>query len=57
MKKILYNIAASFILPLIILGAVIYIILQILQLLFRTINLQLEKGMRWIDRNITPNIR
>ena len=57
MKKILYTILACFLMPFILVGAVIYAILYVLQLLFRTINLQFEKGMRWIDKNITPNIR
>lgn len=57
MKKILYTILVCFLMPFILVGAVIYAILCVLQLLFRTINLQFEKGMMWIDKNITPNIR
>lgn len=57
MKKFLYTILACFLMPFILVGAVIYAILYVLQLLFRAINLQFEKGMRWIDKNITPNIR
>ena len=57
MKKFLYTILASFLIPFILIGAMIYGLLYVLQLLFRTINLQFEKGMRWIDRNITPNLR
>jgi hypothetical protein len=57
MKKFLCNIAASFLLPIIFIGSGIYGVLYVLQLLFRTINLQFEKGLRWVDKNITPNIR
>ena len=57
MKKFLYTILGCFLMPFILVGAVIYAILCILQLLFRTINLQFEKGMQWVDKNITPNIR
>ena len=57
MKKFLYTILACFLMPFILVGAVIYAILCILQLLFRTINLQFEMGMQWVDKNITPNIR
>ena len=57
MKKILYTILACILIPFILVGAVIYTILYVLQLLFRTINLQFEKGMSWIDKNITQNIR
>ena len=57
MKNFLCTITASFLIPIIFIGALIYAVLYVLQLIFRTINLQLEKGMRWVDRNITPNIR
>lgn len=57
MKSFLYTIMACFLIPIILVGALIYSVLYVLQLLFRTINLQFEKGMRWIDKNITPNIR
>lgn len=56
MKKFLYTIIASFLIPVVFIGAVIYAILYVLQLLFRTILLQFDKGMTWIDKNITPNI-
>ena len=56
MKKLIYTILAGFLLPIIFVGAVIYGVAYVLQLLFRTINLQLEKGMRWVDKNITPNL-
>lgn len=57
MKKILYTIIACFLAPFILVGAVIYGLLYVLSLLLATIAQQLEKGMRWIDKNITPNIR
>lgn len=57
MKGLLYTVLACILLPFILVGALIYGLLYVLQLLFRTINLQFEKGMRWIDKNITPNIR
>ena len=57
MKNFLYTTTACLLTPIILVGALIYAVLYVLQLLFRTINLQLEKGMRWVDRNITPNIR
>ena len=56
MKKFLYTIAACIILPLSLVGAVIYCIAYVLQLLCRTINIGLDKGMRWVDKNITPNL-
>ena len=57
MKGLLYTVLACILIPFILVGALIYGLLYVLQLLFRTINLQFEKGMRWIDKNITPNIR
>lgn len=57
MKNFLYTLLACVLMPIILVGAVVYGTLYVLQLLFRTINLYLEKGMRWIDRNITPNIK
>ena len=57
MKGYLYLIAAILISPIVVVGAIIYGMLYALQLLSRTINLQLEKCMNWIDRNITKNIR
>ena len=57
MKKFLYKIIACFLIPFIFIGAAIYVILYVLQLLFRTILLQFDKGMTWIDENITQNIK
>lgn len=57
MKKFLYTMAAMFIIPIVLIGAILYDVSYILQLLFRTIILYLEKGMTWVDRNITQNIR
>lgn len=57
MKKFLCTIIAALLIPIIFVGILIYVVLYVLQLLCRTINLQLEKGMRWVDKNITPNIR
>ena len=56
MKKFWYTILACFIMPFAILGAIIYSILHLLQLLFRTINIILEKAMNWVDKHITINI-
>lgn len=56
MKRFLYTIAAIFIFPIVLICAVIYSILYILQLLIRIILIQFDKGMRWIDKNITQNI-
>ena len=57
MKKFLYTILACFILPLVIISVIVYGILYLIQLCCRTINIYLEKGMKWIDKNITPNIQ
>lgn len=57
MKRFLYNMAAMFIIPIVLIGAILYGILYVLQLLFRTIILYLDKGMTWVDRNITQNMR
>lgn len=56
-KRFLYFMAAILIMPIVITGAVIYGVLYVLQLLFRIIVLQLEKGMHWVDKNITENIK
>ena len=56
MKKLIYTILAGFLLPIIFVGVLIYGVAYVLQLFFRTVNLQLEKGMRWVDKNITPNL-
>ena len=57
MKRFLYTMAAIFIIPIVLIGAILYGVLYVLQLLFRTIILYLDKGMAWIDRHITQNIR
>lgn len=57
MKRFLYNMVAMFIIPIVLIGAILYGVSYILQLLFRTIILYLEKGMTWVDRNITQNMR
>lgn len=57
MKRFLYNMAAMFIIPIVLIGAILYGVLYVLQLLFRTIILYFEKGMTWVDRNITRNMR
>lgn len=57
MKKILYTIFAAFIMPIVLLGAIIYLILYLLQLLFRTILTFLDMAMDWVDKNITVNIK
>lgn len=56
MKKFLYTIAAMFIIPIVLIGAIIYVVSYVLQLLFRTIILYLEKGAKWVDKNITQNM-
>lgn len=56
MKNFLYSLIAIVIFPIICIAMVIYGLLYVLQLLFRTINLWIESGMRWVDRNITPNL-
>ena len=57
MKRFLYTIIACFILPMIFLGAIVYGVLYLIQLCCRTINIYLERGMRWIDKNITSNLQ
>ena len=57
MKRFLYTMAAMFIIPIVLIGAILYGVLYVLQLLFRTIILYLDKGMTWVDRNITQNMR
>ena len=57
MKKVLYNLLAALLLPIIWVSAIIYVISSVLELLFRTINLGFKYGMLWIDQNITPNIQ
>lgn len=57
MKESLYIMAGFLILPIILVGAIIYAVSYVLQLLFRTIILYLDKGMTWVDKNITQNMR
>ena len=56
-KGFLYGMLAFSLTPLIVVGAVIYAVLSVLELLFRTINLGFKYVVLWIDQNITPNIR
>ena len=56
MKSFLYTILSCFILPIVIISIIIYGILYLIQLCCRTINIYIEKGMNWIDKNITPNL-
>lgn len=57
MKRFLCTMAAMFIIPIVLIGAILYGVSYVLQLLFRTIILYLDKGMTWVDRNITQNMR
>ena len=57
MKKFWYIILATFIMPFAIIGVIIYYIFHLLELLFRTINIFLEKAMNWVDKHITENIK
>ena len=56
MKKFLYTFLACFIFPITIMCAILYGFLYLIQLLCRTINIYLEKGMRYIDKHITSNL-
>ena len=56
-KGFLYGMLAFSLTPLIVVGAVIYAVLSVLELLFRTINLGFKYVMLWINQKITPNIR
>lgn len=56
-RKFLYTIIACFILPIAIIGGIIYGILCVIQLCCRTIIIYLERGMEWVDKNITPNLK
>lgn len=57
MKRFFYTLLSTILIPFVLIGIVLYVVLYVLQLLFRTINLKLEEGMRWIDKNITPHIK
>lgn len=56
MKSFLYTIISCFILPIAIISIIIYGILYLIQLFCRTIIIYLDKGMTWIDENITSNL-
>ena len=56
MKKFLYTIIALLLLPFILVGAIIYLILNILQLSLRVILIGIDWIMLWIDVNITRKI-
>ena len=56
MKRFLYTMAAYFILPIMFIGGVVYGVSYALQLLLRAINLLIDKGMKWVDKNITANL-
>lgn len=57
MKKVVYNLLAALLLPIILVSAIIYAASSAFELLFRTINLGFGYFMVWIEQNITPNIR
>ena len=57
MKDFLFALAAFFILPVVLTSVIIYAISYVMQLLFRIIIIGIEKGMTWVDKNITQNIR
>lgn len=56
MKKALCTWLGFFLLPFVLVMALIYAVSSVLELLFRTINLGINYCMLWIDKNITPNI-
>ena len=56
MKNFLYSIIALLIFPFVLVGALIYLILNILQLSLRVILIGLDWIMLWIDVNITRKI-
>lgn len=56
MKKFLYSIIALLISPFILVGALIYLIFNVLQLVLRVILIGLDWIMLWIDVNITRKI-
>ena len=55
-KKIYTQLFLVFILPLVIIGSIVYGILYLIQLFCRTIMIYFEKGITWIDKNITSNL-
>ena len=56
MKDFLFGLAGLFIIPIVVLILVIYGISYVMQLLFRTIIIGLDKFMNWVDKNITQNL-
>lgn len=56
MKKVLCTWLGVFLLPFVLVMALIYAVSSALELLFRTINLGINYCVLWIDKNITPNI-
>ncbi len=56
MKKVLWILLVGLLIPFVMVGAVIYAVTSVLELLSRTIKLGLGYGMLWIDKNITPHI-
>lgn len=56
MKNFLYVIIALLILPFVLVGAVVYFILNVLQLFLRVVLIGLDCIMLWIDVNITRKI-
>lgn len=56
MKNFLYSIVAILILPIVLMGVLIYGVSYVLELVFRTIMICIDKGMSWVNKNITPNI-
>lgn len=56
MKSFLYVIIALLILPFVLVGAVVYFILSVLQLSLRVVLIGLDWIMLWIDINITRKI-
>ena len=53
MKKFLYTIIALLLFPFVLVGAIIYLILNILQLSLRVILIGFDWIILWIDVNIT----
>ena len=56
MRKILYTFLSLIALPFMFCLGLLYGALYFLQLLFRTINIGLEKVVQWVDENITSKM-
>lgn len=56
MRKVLWILLVGLLIPFVMVGAVIYAVTSVLELLSQTIKLGIGYGMRWIDKNITPHI-